>query len=197
MLITIGDLNTILENHNRWLSDNRIGIRADLRKTDLCGANLRMVDLRGADLSSSNLSESTLNGAILNGVDLSDANLSEADLCCADLSGADLRRANLNKTNLRAANLRGANLNMADICGTDFGEVILNMTKIDKRFISISSVGSRKGTSIYCFDDDHIWCGCFRGSLNDFENSVNKAYANNEQFLKEYTGMIQYIRSLI
>jgi hypothetical protein len=48
----------------------------------------------------------------------------------------------------------------------------------------------------YCFEDDKIWCGCFAGTLEEFEKEVNKTHANNEQYLKEYNGFINYLRSL-
>jgi hypothetical protein len=120
----------------------------------------------GADLSGANLS-----GANLSGANLSWANLSGADLSGADLSGADLSGANLS-----GANLSGANL--------------------DKRYIQVACIGSAKRMTTYCFDDDIIWCGCFQGSLAEFESQVNKSHANNERYLKEYSGFINYVKSL-
>jgi hypothetical protein len=105
----------------------------------------------------------------------------------ANLCGANLCGANLCGANLRDANLRGANLCGANLCGA----------KTDKRYIVISCIGSRKGSTTYCFDDDHVWCGCFKGSLSDFEKAVNETHTNNQRYLKEYMGVIQYIKSLI
>ena len=48
----------------------------------------------------------------------------------------------------------------------------------------------------YCFEDDIIWCGCFKGSLQEFENKVNKTHVNNHKYLKEYLGAINYLKSL-
>lgn len=48
----------------------------------------------------------------------------------------------------------------------------------------------------YCFDDDIIWCGCFKGTLLEFENKVNETHKNNSQYLKEYIGAINYLKSL-
>ena len=48
----------------------------------------------------------------------------------------------------------------------------------------------------YCFEDDFIWCGCFWGSLDEFESQVRNVHASNAQYLKEYLGAISYIRSL-
>ena len=95
-------------------------------------------------------------------------------------------RANLREANLREANLCGANL-----CGANLHEAETN-----KRYLSVSCIGSRKGITTYCFEDDIIWCGCFKGTLIEFEIKVNETHKNNEQYLKEYQGLIKYIRSL-
>ncbi len=80
------DLSKILEEHKVWITSMReSGSRADLRDTNLRGANLRDADLRGADLR-------------------------DADLRGADLRGADLRGADLYGGDLRDANLYGADL---------------------------------------------------------------------------------------
>jgi hypothetical protein len=48
----------------------------------------------------------------------------------------------------------------------------------------------------YCFDDDKIWCGCFTGTLEEFEEKVNKTHKENAQYFKEYNGFISYVKSL-
>jgi hypothetical protein len=133
---------------------------------DLSYANLRSADLRSADLRSA---------------DLSSANLSSADLSSANLSSADLSYANLRSADLSSADLSSANLRSAET---------------DKRYIQISCIGSHKRMTTYCFEDDFIWCGCFKGSLQEFENTVNQTHKDNEQFLKEYIGFINYLKSL-
>ncbi len=120
------------------------------------------------------------------------ANLSYADLSGADLSGADLSYADLSGADLSYADLSGANLSYANLSGAD-----LSGANLDKRYIQISCIGSAKRMTTYCFDDNVIWCGCFKGSLQDFESKVNETHKNNERYLKEYLGAINYIKSLI
>ena len=98
--ITIDQLNTILENHKKWLNNDG-GKKADLRGVDLREANLIGADLREANLSEANLTEVDLRYA-----DLTGANLSEADL-----TGAILSEADLNYTNLTQAKLSNTDLN--------------------------------------------------------------------------------------
>jgi hypothetical protein len=94
----------------------------------------------------------------------------------ADLSSADLSYADLSSANLSYADLRYANLS--------------------KRYIQISCIGSRKGMTTYCFDEDVIFCGCFKGNLAEFENQVKITHKDNKQFLAEYLGFIEYIKNL-
>ncbi len=88
--MTSAEIKTILEEHSKWLENDKNGKCADLRWADL-----RCADLRGVDLSDA---------------DLRWADLSGADLRWADLSGADLRWAKLSDANLGWADLRGVNL---------------------------------------------------------------------------------------
>ena len=64
------ELTAILINHQKWLSGDLSGKkanlqRADLQGADLRGANLREADLRGADLRGANLRGADLRGANL------------------------------------------------------------------------------------------------------------------------------------
>ena len=114
--MTQEELNTILENHKKWLSNHEDvdGKYANLHDAYLHGVNLYLADLCGANLSGANLS-----GATLYDANLSHANLSGADLYCANFTGANLRNADLRGTNLRNANLSGADLDYADLRGAD------------------------------------------------------------------------------
>ena len=114
------------------------------------------------------------------------ANLTYANLTSANLTSANLRYANLTYADLRYADLRYANLTYADLTYAD----------LDKRYIQISCIGSSKRMTTYCFDDDIVMCGCFKGTLGEFEVQVNKTHKNNEQYLKEYLGAISYLKSL-
>ena len=98
--------------------------------------------------------------------------VTEAVKSSADLSSADLSSANLSSANLSYA-------------------------KTDKRYIQIGCIGSSKRVTTYCFEDDQITCGCFTGTLKEFETQCNKTHKDNKQYLNEYLGAIKYIKSLI
>ena len=133
-----------------------------------------------------------INQAVKENADLSYADLSYANLSYADLSDANLSYADLSYADLRGANLSYANLSYADLRGAN-----LSYANLSKRYIQISCIGSAKRMTTYCFDEDVIWCGCFKGSLQEFEVKVNETHKNNEMYLKEYLGAINYIKSLM
>lgn len=173
----------------------------DLSGKALSGANLRGADLSGANLRGTNLRGANLICADLRGADLRDANLSGANLSCVNLRRANLSCANLGRADLIGANLWGANLWGADLRGINISDEIiidihLDSVITDKRYIQISCIGSRKDLTTYCFDDDIIFCGCFKGSLNDFEQKCIETHKDNPQYLKEYIEFIEYIRKL-
>lgn len=73
--MTSAEIKTILEEHSKWLEDNKNGKYANLR-----GANLRNEDLRDADLRNADLGEADLRGADLRWADFEGANLRGTDL---------------------------------------------------------------------------------------------------------------------
>jgi hypothetical protein len=88
-------IESILQLHLKWLSNEEGGTRADLRGANLTDANLYGANLRGANLTDANLRGANLTDAYLRGADLYGANLRGANLTDADLRGADLRGAYL------------------------------------------------------------------------------------------------------
>jgi len=131
--------------------------------------------------SSANLSSANLSYANLRSANLRFANLRSADLSYADLSSANLSYADLSSANLRFANLRSADLSFANT---------------DKRYIQIGCIGSSKRLTTYCFEDDIVLCGCFKGTLKEFEEQVKKTHKDNKQSYNEYMGAIKYIKSI-
>jgi hypothetical protein len=129
--------------------------------------------------------------------DLSYANLSSADLRYANLRYANLRAANLRSANLRYANLSYADLRYADLRSADLSSADLSSANLNKRYIQISCIGSEKRMTTYCFEDDIIWCGCFKGTLKEFEKKCKETYPDKtHKHHKEYIGAIKYIKSL-
>ena len=142
------------------------------------GAYLRGADLRGADLG---------------GADLGGAYLGGADLRGADLRGADLRGAYLGGADLRGAYLRGADLGGADLGGADLGEWGKLQSSSD--ILVVGSIGSRNGyTTIFHTDKGvFVMCGCFKGTLDEFEAKVKETHKGNKHE-RDYLALIQFAK---
>ena len=103
----------------------------------------------------------------------------------ADLSGADLSGADLSSAYLSGAYLSGANL--------------------DKTYYQVVRIGSRRGTTTYCVDDDNVLCGCWNnykgGTLEEFKTRVESVYGRegnnpNEQYYDEYIAAITFFAAM-
>ena len=94
------------------------------------------------------------------------------------------------------ANLRWANLRSADLRSADLSWANLSSAKTDKRYIQIACIGSRKDITTYCLEDDKITCGCFGGTLAEFQTKVKATHKDNKQYLAEYKGFIEYLKPL-
>ena len=108
---------------------------------------------------------------------------------------ANLRDAYLSGANLRGADLRGANLRDANLSGAD----------LDKTYYQVVRIGSRRGTTTYCVDDDNVLCGCWNnykgGTLEEFKTRVESVYGRegnnpNEQYYDEYMAAITFFAAM-
>ena len=123
------------------------------------------------------------------------ANLRDAYLSGANLRGADLRDADLSDAYLSDAYLSGANLRDANLSGAD----------LDKTYYQVVRIGSRRGTTTYCVDDDNVLCGCWNnykgGTLEEFKTRVESVYGRegnnpNEQYYDEYMAAITFFAAM-
>ena len=104
--------------------------------------------------------------------------------------------ANLSEVDLRGANLRWADLSGADLSRADLSRAILFGAILPSKYLAVSQIGSRKDQTLYSFQENKIWCGCFTGTLEEFKAKVVKTHRENPQYLKEYLGFIEYIEKL-
>ena len=159
----------------------------------LGGANLGGADLRGADLRGANLRDADLGGANLGGADLRGAYLRDADLGGANLGGADLGGANLRGADLRDAYLRGADLRDAylrDANLRDCGKI-----KSPSDILIVGTIGSRNGYTTIFHTDKGIFvqCGCFKGTLDEFEEKVKETHQGNKHE-RDYLALIEFVK---
>ena len=167
-------LEEVLRLHEKWLKDEERGERADLSGEDLNkailkGTNLTHANLEGADLEGAILKGTILSDAILNNVDLSHANLTHANLEGADLEGAILENCKFYLTNLY---------------------------KCKGEFVGVENIGSRNDTTHYFYNDDRVICGCFDGTMEEFENKVKDSYDEDDKEYKQYIIAIRTLKEL-
>ena len=85
------------------------------------------------------------------------------------------------KANLRGADLRGANLS-----GAATGE---------NRFYSVSGIGSSRRMTTYWINADKIWCGCFSGTMEEFEAAIEKTHKDNAEHLRNYRAAVMFFKA--
>lgn len=123
-LDVIAKRNITHDPEDQQLDLSNIDMRgANLRQSNLQGANLYRVNLTGANLSEANLCGTILTAANLSGANLAGANLSGSILSAANLTDADLSGANLNGANLYLASLQGVILHETRLNGANLREV--------------------------------------------------------------------------
>ncbi len=162
---------------------------ANLRCADLRDADLRGAYLRGVDLRDAYLQGAYLWGADLRGANLRGANLRDAYLQCADLRGADLRDAYLQGAYLQCAYLRGTDLRGAYLQGADNEKIKI----VD--FMSVSGIGSAERQTLFfkTNKDVVVQCGCFYGTLKEFQKTVKETHKGNK-YEKDYLAAIKLVK---
>ena len=175
--LTVEQIAEIVESHEKWLKSEDGGKRANFE-----GANCRGANFVGANLI----------GANFVGANFEDANFEGANLIGANCRGANLIGANLVSANLVSANFEGAKeLNNAQIWDTNLGG-----TTLDGRWVVVAQIGARKGTTCYNKKNDIIRCGCFKGTLDEFAEAVEREHSDHPQYLAEYRAAITYIKEI-
>ncbi len=192
-------LQEVLELHKMWLDNEEGGERANLSGEDLSYVNLRSANMRDANINHGNLYGADLSHAILEGADLSHAILEGAILEGVDLEGVDLNHANLSYadlsgTNLSYANFYGTNLSYANLTNTNF--YLTNLYKAKGDFVGVENIGSRSDTTHYFYNIDKVICGCFSGTMEEFEEKVKESYSEGDIEYQEYMMAIEFLKGL-
>ena len=135
----------------------------------------------------------TLVEAVKSGADLRGADLGGAYLRGADLYGADLGGAYLRGADLRGADLGGADLGGADLGGADLGD--WGKIQYSSDILIVGAIGSRNGyTTIFHTDKGvFVQCGCFKGTLEEFEAKVKETHQGNKHE-RDYLALIEFVK---
>ena len=155
---------------------------ADLESAVLRRANMTYVNLAEATTRRAHFTNATFEGAHFDGVDFTGSKLAKARL-----DGIHLGHGIV----LCWVDVRGTNIPLFGLAQTSLSETFTN-----KRYIQVVGIGSRKGTTTYIGEDDLLVCGCFSGTVDEFEAQVKKTYVHESQYFQESLGVIAYFRSL-
>ena len=164
--LTVEQIAEIIESHGKWLRGEEGGKRADFSFKDCRGANFVDANCRGANFEGANC------------------------------RGANCRGANFEGANCRGANFVGANLIGANFEGARIWSTNLSETNLDGRWVVVAQIGSRKGTTYYDKVNDITRCGCFKGTLDEFAEAVEREHSDHPQYLAEYRATITYIKAI-
>ena len=140
-----------------------------------------------------NTIKDTLIEAVKRGAYLGDANLRGAYLGGANLRGANLGGADLRGAYLGGANLRGAYFGDANLGGANLGE--WGKLSCSSDVLVVGYIGSRDGyTTIFHTDKGtYVQCGCFKGSIEEFETKVKQTH-NGNKHERDYLALIEFAK---
>lgn len=93
----------------------------------------------------------------------------------------------------------GADTEFGDGCNIECN-FFENLETPAVKVVKIGYIG-RRNDSTYFFQTAgqgiYVRCGCFFGSLKEFEAQVKETHRENKQYLAEYLGAIKYIKSIM
>ena len=108
-----------------------------------------------------------------------------------DSNGRQGKRAYLDGANLVRAYLAGAYLDGANLVRAN-----LDGARGFEPFVCVGPIGSRQAYTMVFLYQDKIVCGCFTGTLAQFEAKVQKTHAESPPHLAEYLGLVAYAKAL-
>lgn len=86
-----------------------------------------------------------------------------------------------------------------EYCNLDNNLKFENIQEQVDSVLKIDRIGSRKGCTYFfkTLSGIYVRCGCFFGTIAQFENAVNVTHSDNEQYRTEYLEAIKYIKKII
>ena len=192
-------LEVALELHYMWLKGEKGGEKVNLSCENLSYTDLSYATLSYADLSFSDLSFSDLSFSDLSYSNLKDTNLNHSDLSFSDLSFSDLSYSDLSFSDFKYTNLNHSDLSFSDLKDTDLRYAKFYLTDLYKTngdFTSVGNIGYRNDTTHYFYNIDKVVCGCFDGTMEEFENKVKDTYEEDIKEYKEYMVAIRTLKEL-
>jgi uncharacterized protein YjbI with pentapeptide repeats len=102
-----------------------------------------------------------------------------------------MTETNLTETDLTRARFGGAKL--AKVCMRD---ITASRTRWPEgvSVVTASGVGCVGRQTTYRIDTDEVWCGCFKGTLDEFIERVNETYLAGAKYRSCYMAMVRMFK---
>ena len=205
--ISQGDLDVMLENHEKFLLGKRQGNRASFRFIDVSDLLFRRKNLSQADFSVCRAHRADLSGCKLEaisafGADFLNAKLSHARLEKADLRGARMRMADLSYAILTDADMRDGSLMVvhdgdyieavpdnSKFSRADASGAIFDHAKLSNNFISQTDLSDTilKGTKFVNADlSDSVLSGAIIEGVDFSDADLSGADMEGAVIVKSY-----------
>ena len=97
---------------------------------------------------------------------------------------------------LKDANLGGANLGGANLKGAYLRDANLEGANLPDNFFQFVGFGSRKRCTTFDLLTKKVLCGCFYGSIEEFQEQIIQTHNDNE-YAKQYLSIIEMMKGLI
>lgn len=172
------ELCMVIHRHALWLAGNG-GAQADLSNCDMQGMDLFFVDLTNAKVSGANFEGANLSNSVFSRANFYGANFRNADLNCCIFNGAYLTDCTM----------RGAILDYKiQVVDTPTFSVAKHFNKSIKRYktdefpligrdcYAVACINSKSGAPV---PDVYIFCGCWKGTISEFEAACEDRYPHN------------------
>lgn len=177
---------------------------ANLDRVRMAGVNLADVDLSHATCCRVHIEDSVFHDTILYSTDFNDSCIENCYFenvyfCFAKLSHTYLYKSTLNKVDFSSGDLSHIiidNCNLSADCA--FGATCLACSTITKQHIyQISCIGSSNRTTTFWADNDIVWCGCFKGTFQEWRDKIYRRYDRaSDRYRKQYTAALKYFAEL-
>ena len=80
----------------------------------------------------------------------------------------------------------------ADLSGAD-----LSGANLDDHIVCLDRIGSAKRRTTYNATKDIVWCGCFKGTFEEWVAKIRKTYPDeNNVYRKEYEAAVAFFKAV-
>lgn len=141
-------LSTLLESHNRWLSNEKSGRRANLEEHNLSKLDFTNKNLIGAMLNNCVFKNSKFENSDFNNASMQETEIEDSDFMGSDISRANLRGTEIKNSSFTKVRAIKTNLSYTEIYNTDMD--FMECVEVDFSYSIIKDCDIFKTTFTQC-----------------------------------------------